>query len=90
MAARLTTTHQEIRDWAKIHNARPIMFRESALPSTRVLALIFPYDQVPEEAIEIPWEFFFEFFEQHTLAFLYHSENEQYYRILTRDYLFSK
>ena len=68
--AKKLTDHDAIRAWAEERNGRPAAVRRTEGKGEGVGVLRFDFGE-PEEALEeIPWETFFETFEQKKLALL--------------------
>lgn len=86
-----TTNHQTIEHWVTNRNGKPIRLREENNdPGLGPIAIYFPdIKDKADNAEEIPWTEFFDFFEDKKLAFFY-KENEAdgsvsyYYRIENR------
>ena len=75
--AKITTNHDEIRNWAVARGGRPAVVRSThGKGGTGIIRLEFPNAlNADDEALEeISWEEFFAKFDQSELAFLYQEE----------------
>lgn len=71
-AAKTTTNHDEIRNWAEERGGKP-----ACVEGTEdLLRIDFPDNDGDEDLEEISWEEFFEAFEENDLAFLYQDEED--------------
>ncbi len=73
-----TTNHQEIKEWVEKHRGRPeVIDHPTALGDKLGLRINFPGNNDEEflsadtQPKYIPWEKFFEIFEEQKLAFMY-------------------
>ena len=73
--SKTTTDHDEIRRWAEERGGRPARVRETGGDDDPgVLRIDFPGRGDDDRLEEIPWEEWFEAFEENNLAFLYQDE----------------
>ena len=74
-SAKTTTDHEEIRQWAESRGGRP-----ACVTATRgqgnscLLRIDFPGYSGEDTLEEVPWDEWFETFDQNKLAFLYQDE----------------
>jgi hypothetical protein len=68
--SKLTTDHDEIRRWTEDRGGYPALVRK-VLHKGRALRLIFPGYSTGEPLEAIPWDVFFEKFDEHQLALRY-------------------
>ena len=74
MADRTTTDHDEIRRWVEERGGRPANVRGTGDDDAGVLTIDFPGGAGEESLEPIPWDEWFEKFEDKRLAFLYQEE----------------
>ena len=74
MADRITTDHDEIRRWVEERGGRPASVRGTGDDDAGVLTIDFPGGAGGESLEPIPWDEWFEKFEDKRLAFLYQEE----------------
>lgn len=84
--SKVTTDHEEIRQWVEEHDGRP-----AAVPiqtdrgSRRVVKIYFPDQYVNDPIEDITWDEFFSQFEEKDLAFIYQDdEDSRFFRIVER------
>jgi hypothetical protein len=76
--AKITTDHEEIRQWAEARGGRPARVIGTGNASdTGMLRIDFPGYSGGETLEQISWEEFFEKFEESKLAFLYQEETKE-------------
>jgi hypothetical protein len=74
-STKTTTDHDEIRRWVEEHDGTPASVRGTeAGGEAGVLRIDFPGGAGEDELEHIPWDEWFEKFEQSRLAFLYQEE----------------
>jgi hypothetical protein len=73
VSAETTNDHDEIREWAESRGGRPSVVRQTGLTRRGggVLRIDFPGFSGRETLKQIPWEEWFEIFEQSKLSFLH-------------------
>jgi len=69
--ARVTTDHDEIREWVEERGGHP-----AKVKGTELLRIDYPGFSGEDSLTEITWETFFEAFEENNLAFLYQEETK--------------
>lgn len=75
--ARITTDHDEIREWAEVRGAWPAHVRGTGKRGEiGVLRLDFPEYSGEGRLEEISWDVFFQKFDDANLAFLYHEDSK--------------
>lgn len=86
-AARATTDHETIRHWVEERGGHParVLGTESD-DSPGILRIDYPGFSGEGKLEEIPWEAFFEAFEESNLAFLFQEEgNSRFSKLVSRD-----
>jgi hypothetical protein len=72
---RITTDHEEIKQWAEEHNARPAVVRhETRGGGVGIIDIDLAHFGEDEYVEPISWEDFFEQFDERNLAFVYEKE----------------
>lgn len=77
--SKTTTDHEVIRHWAEERGGRPATIKgtHGRQEKAGLLRITFPeYGGKPEEIEEVPWDDFFEKFEEEKLAFLYQEKTK--------------
>jgi hypothetical protein len=70
--SKVTTDHDEIRRWVEARGGVPAIVEGTGTEEQPgILGIDFPGRAAEEPLAHIPWESFFEEFEEHSLAFLY-------------------
>lgn len=87
---RTTTEHDEIREWAETHDAKPATVRQTADGRIGVLTLDMVGHGAGEESLEhVAWADWFAAFENNDLAFVYQQtkasgEDSTFFRLVDR------
>jgi hypothetical protein len=68
---RVTTNHEEIRQWVEDRGGRPVLLHLSGISSSPSLSIIFSDSPSPTSSEELTWDDFFSKFDEQKLAFLY-------------------
>lgn len=71
---RITTDHEEIRQWAEAHGARPARVKGTGTREDLGIRLDLPGDGPDPNLEPISWEEWFKAFEENQLAFVYEDE----------------
>ncbi|KMQ50465.1 1,4-alpha-glucan branching enzyme [Chitinispirillum alkaliphilum] len=75
--SRITTDHHEIQRWVEEHNGKPVRVRGTGNGGDPgLLRIDFPGGAGEETFEKIPWEDWFDKFEENHLAFLYQVEKK--------------
>lgn len=81
---KITTDHNEIRQWVEDHDGRPATISDRG-GSSRAVKIFFPDQHVHEPLEEISWDEFFNKFEENDLAFIYQDgEDSRFFKIIER------
>lgn len=79
---KVTTDHEEIRNWVEEHEGRPAVAPDR---KNRAVRIFFPDQYVGDPVQEISWDEFFDKFEEEDLAFMYKDdEDSRFFRIVER------
>jgi hypothetical protein len=72
---RMTTDHDEIRQWVESRGGRPAVFDGEIIDDeTGVLRIDFQEHTARQTLVPISWDEFFQKFDQNNLAFIYQEE----------------
>jgi hypothetical protein len=88
---RLTTDHDEIRRWVEEHGGKPARVRGTGGEGDPgILRIDFPGGTGQDQLEHIPWDEWFEKFEEQNLAFLYQErkadgEDSTFFKLVSRD-----
>jgi hypothetical protein len=75
--AKRTTDHDEIRRWIEKHGGKPSHVKRTGdKDGPGILRVDFPGYSGEDTLEELPWEEFFEAFDDNDLAFLYQDEDD--------------
>ncbi len=75
--AKVTTDHEEIRNWVEERGGRPARVKGTAKgKSSGLLRIDYPGFSGEDTLVTIDWEEFFTAFEENNLAFLYQEETK--------------
>ena len=74
---RITTDHQQIRQWIQARGGHPARVRGTAVSGSSGVLLIDYGDAVTEQPEQITWDDFFQGFEENDLAFLYPDDTDE-------------
>lgn len=89
--SKVTTDHQKIRSWAEARGGKPAGVKSTGGgDDPGILRIHFPEAGEEESLEEIPWDQFFDKFEEKDLAFLYQDETDsgetsRFFKFVTRD-----
>lgn len=76
-SAKTTTDHEEIKKWAEARQAKPsVVAHTKKTQDVGILRLNFPGYSGETTLSEIPWEEWFEKFDEQNLALLYQEETK--------------
>lgn len=89
-AAGRTTDHDKIRAWVEVRNGRPTVVKRSHDTAEGGGILRIDFDEPEASLEEVPWDEFFETFEDRQLAFLYQDrtadgELSRFFKFVRRD-----
>lgn len=83
-----TTNHDEIKEWAEKHEAKPVKVKDTAtgMGEGLIRLALEGYSKDSEELEVIGWEEFFHIFEENKLAMVYDQEsNNNFFKLVSRD-----
>lgn len=86
-----TTDHDEIRAWIEARNGAPATVASTAdNDESGILRILFQEQESGKSLEKIPWENFFEKFDEQKLAFLYQDETKdgktsRFFKFVQRD-----
>lgn len=82
---KVTTDHEEIRQWVEDHDGRPAAVSDPNGSTNRAVKIFFPDQYVSDPIEEITWDEFFNKFEEEDLAFMYQDDDDsRFFRIVER------
>src|SRR5438094_8822330 len=89
--SKVTTDHNEIKQWAEARGGKPATVRRTGSPDEPgVLRIDFPGYRGEDSLEEITWDEFFQKFDEKNLAFLYQEETSsgeesRFFKLVSRD-----
>ncbi len=90
-SSKTTTDHDEIRKWVEARDGKPVSVRGTGdEDEPGVLRIDFPGGAGNDRLEEIPWEAWFEKFDENELAFLYQDkkadgEQSTFFKLVSRE-----
>ncbi len=90
-SSKTTTDHDEIRKWVESRDGKPVSVRGTGdEDEPGVLRIDFPGGAGNDRLEEIPWEAWFEKFDENELAFLYQDkkadgEQSTFFKLVSRE-----
>jgi hypothetical protein len=87
MSSKATIDHDTIRNWVKQHGGCPAHVKSTGDKSDPgILRIDFPGFSGQKTLEEIPWEKFFEAFDENELAFVYQDESDsRFNKLVSRE-----
>lgn len=81
--SRTTIDHDEIKAWAKSHNAEPAVVEPEGEAETSILRFKIAND--PQELDTITWDHFFDIFEANKLALVHQGDATTFNKFVSRE-----
>jgi hypothetical protein len=89
--AKTTTNHEEIRKWVDARGGKPATVKATGdAEDAGILRILFQESESGDALEEIPWEEFFQTFDENNLAFLYQEKTKEggesrFFKFVNRD-----